>query len=293
VLSDVHLSTSREGSWKLYHHTESRLGTAVDRIGQDEVDGLLVAGDLTSDGDPEDLQRVFDLLDRLDVPVCAVPGNHDATAAGSAGAAADALTSRFGVADCPLHVSIGGVDLLCLDSTRASSGAKATLSAAQLDWLEETITTVETPLVVSHHNLSGLLRATGGTSWRSSFPLQNAAQLGGLLAAQDVPLCVSGHLHVPAVAASGGVRELIAPALCSFPGAYLLLEMDETGTTVRLVPVADEAGLLEGWRAASTYSERSQMVAWMAYRQLAALPLVDELADSGQARVGPNQIALD
>lgn len=293
VLSDIHLSTTADGSWKLYHRTESRLQSAVQQVENEGVDGVVLTGDLTKDGCPADLDRVCECLDSLDVPVYAVPGNHDATAPKQATGQTERIAERFGIGGFPFHASVGGIDLLCLDSTRAASGTKATLSAGQLDWLETTLETVENPLVVSHHNLSGLLTATGGQSWRSSFPLQNAAQVSQRLAAEDVPLCLSGHLHLPAVAATSGVRELIGPALCSFPGAYLLLSIDEAGTTVRLAPVAQETGLLEGWEAASSYSERSQMVAWMAYRQLIALPLIDELAGPGHGSAPVDSIALD
>jgi predicted phosphodiesterase len=292
VLSDIHLSTNAKGSWKLYHRTEPRLRSALERI--DDVDGLVVTGDLTKDGNQADLERTIRCLETADQPVYAVPGNHDATTAvEERNCHVEQIAERFGPGGFPFHTEIGGVDLLCLDSTRAASGTKATVSTDQLDWLRETLGSVETPLVVSHHNLGGLLTATGGQSWRSSFPLQNAEHVGGVLAEADVPLCLSGHLHLPAVAASGGVRELIAPALCSFPGAALLLEIDETGTTVRLVPLADEAGLVEGWQAARSYSERSRMVAWMTYRQLTALPLVDELAEPGRDGAYVDGIALD
>lgn len=277
VVSDIHLSTRERGTWKMYHRTVPRLRETVRDIETRGVDGVIVPGDLTADGHPEDVKRVDEILSTLSVPVSAVPGNHDTTedATGghsfpSADVATDVLPERL-----PYHTRVGGVDLLCVDSTRGASGAKATLSAEQHDWLEGAIGRVETPVVVSHHNLPGLQGATGGRSWRSSFPMQNATSVSEVLN-EGVPLHISGHLHLPAVAASRRVRELISPALCSFPGGYLLLDIRADGTTVRFVPVTDTPALESGWRAAREYKDRSRMVAWMAHRQLTELPLIEE-----------------
>ncbi|MFC6863535.1 metallophosphoesterase family protein [Halomicroarcula sp. GCM10025817] len=277
VVSDVHLSTTNEGSWKLFHRSETRLRQAVDDVGTRGVDGVVVAGDLTEDGHPEDVARAAELLSDLSVPVLPVPGNHDAPtdpgadASFSEGALGTLLPGGF-----PYRGRVGGVDVLCLDSTRAASGEKATLADDQLAWLAETVSACDDPIVVSHHNLPGLLSATGGDSWRSSFPLRNADRFGSVLRDSAVGLHVSGHLHIPALAATGGVRELIAPALCSFPGGYLLVDVGPEGTTVRYVPVVGLPGLTEGWEAARAYKPRSRMVARMALGQVTALPLVDE-----------------
>ncbi|WP_049970539.1 hypothetical protein [Haladaptatus cibarius] len=78
-------------------------------------------------------------------------------------------------------------------------------------------------------------------------------------------------------AETNGVREIVAPSLCSFPQAYLLFEIDRTGTTVRLVPTANPEETREAYSHAKRDSARSDAVAEMTLDRLGALPLANGL----------------
>jgi Icc-related predicted phosphoesterase len=56
--------------------TRARVEEAFAKIEQ-QVDLVLLAGDLTTHGEPEEAQVLADACDGLHVPVCAVLGNHD------------------------------------------------------------------------------------------------------------------------------------------------------------------------------------------------------------------------
>ncbi|MDX6455911.1 MAG: hypothetical protein QOD48_2018, partial [Gaiellaceae bacterium] len=56
--------------------TRERVERAFERIAE-EADVILLAGDLTTTGEPEQAQVVADACRRLDVPVFAVLGNHE------------------------------------------------------------------------------------------------------------------------------------------------------------------------------------------------------------------------
>jgi Icc-related predicted phosphoesterase len=61
------------------HFTPQRYGALRDQLNRvrDEADVLLVAGDLTNYGQPEEMEPLLNALVRLRVPVIAVLGNHD------------------------------------------------------------------------------------------------------------------------------------------------------------------------------------------------------------------------
>lgn len=291
VVSDPHVSTSREGTWKVFHSSGERLATALSDAAARGVDAVVLSGDLTKDGERADFEAVERLVAGSVVPTLAIPGNHDVPKDFDEhdGPPVAAFAEAFTPGGLPFYERVGGIDLIGLNSASAPDGSlrashDGTISADQLDWLDGVLAEAENPLVVSHHNLPGLL-ATEAFAWRSSLPVGNAEALVAIMDDHDAPLHVSGHLHVPAVARSGNVRELVAPSLCSFPQAYLLVTIDETGTTVRLAPVAGPAEVVESYMLAQDDSAHSQAVVELVAEQLRALPLADERTAACSQRV--------
>lgn len=283
VVSDMHVSTEKQGTWKVFHRTRDRLRTVIEDVNDNDVDGVVFAGDLTEDGSVADFETVRSLLSSLEVPFVAVPGNHDVPKSFDTHEtpALASFESDFTPGGLPFHRRIGGVDIVGLNSASTPAGTLSDchdgcISDDQLAWLEETLPKTDAPIVVSHHNLPGLGDKTDAHSWRSSFPIRNAGELAELLSRYDVPLHVSGHLHVPATAETMGVRELLAPSLCSFPQAYLLFDIDQSGTTVRFVPTAGPDGTREAYMHAKKDSARSSALAETTVARLGSLPLVDE-----------------
>jgi len=96
------------------------------------------------------------------------------------------------------------------------------------------------------------------------------------LATSGVPLMLTGHLHMPTTVVQRGVREVMVPTTCSFPQAYLLLDVGPRGTEIRMVPVADHGGIRYGHAARWADSVTARGLTAMAAVRCAQLPLVDE-----------------
>jgi Icc protein len=281
VFSDPHLSTDGEGTWKAYHRTEARLRAAVADANDREVDGVVVTGDLTEDGRPEEFDRVADVLSALNTPVVSVPGNHDVPKSfdDHDTPPVSGFAERFAPAEFPFREQLGGVDVLGLNSASSPGGEldathDGAISDDQLAWLESTLPETDTALVVSHHNLPGLDSAVSDEGYAPHPPVGDAPAFVDALAGHDT-LHLSGHVHLPA-AISGDVRGLVCPALSSFPQAYTLAEIGPEGTTLKLVPVADHEGVEEARGLARNHSDRSADICEMVESQLADLPLADE-----------------
>ncbi|WP_435175813.1 metallophosphoesterase family protein [Halorussus sp. AFM4] len=281
LFSDPHVATEEEGTWKAYHRTEARLRAAVADANERDVDGVVVAGDLTKDGHPAEFDAAADALADLDAPAVAVPGNHDVPKAfdDHDTPSVAAFADRFAPDEFPFRARLGGVDVLGLNSASAPDGAldathDGAVSEDQLAWLEATLPETDAALVASHHNLPGLDAAVGPDGHAPHPPVGDAPALVEALSGHDA-LHVSGHVHLPA-AITGDVRGLVCPALSSFPQAYVLAEIGPEGTTLRLVPIADDEGLAEAYDLAQTHSDRSASICDVVERQLAELPLADE-----------------
>jgi len=284
VVSDVHLSVNEHGTRKVFHRTEERLRTAVEDANALGVDGVLLGGDLTKDGERADFERFDEVLAGLEPPFVAIPGNHDVPKAfdDHPVPGLDRFAERYTPGELPFVTRFGGVDLVCLDSETMPDGSLAEtwegrVSAAQLEWLRDTLPDVPNPVVCVHHNLSRLpeVAAFEGYPWEW-YPILNAEELVEGLSAHDVPLVLSGHHHLPATSFTRGVREIVAPATCSFPQAYLLVDVDSEGTTVWLVPLADRDGIREAYTYARKGGATDRGILEMALTRLERFPLVSE-----------------
>ncbi|AFK18671.1 serine/threonine protein phosphatase [Haloferax mediterranei ATCC 33500] len=292
VVADPHVTPTGSGTWKVYHRTENRLRTAVSTISDLDVDATVLLGDLTRDGRPGEYDVVDEILGGLPNSWVSVPGNHDVPKywddyeAPTAGQ----FAARYATGELPFVHRVGGVDVIGLDSATGgpdidlSDSHEGVIPDSNLHWLDEHLADATTPLVVLHHNLFHPRQHTGQFPDGDFYQLRNADELTEVLARHSVPLVFSGHIHWPATAVRDGVREITAPATCSFPQSFLLVELDRKGTTIRLVPLAGPKGMAEAYTLASSGSAHGQGIVAHADRSvLSTFPLVDERTLSSQS----------
>lgn len=244
VLSDLHVTLDGQGSWKVYDRTIERLATALSSASKRDIDGVLIPGDLTRDGKHKQFETVFDELEKVSVPFACVPGNHDVS--GEDGTQQESAISTF-VDTCadepfPFLRRINDIDIIGLNSmnTRDHDVESGAVSQSQIDQLNTVIEDAKNPIVILHHPLTD--------SWGTDvaldpkqFRLTNARDVLDILLSHDIPLVVSGHVHWPLVGSAGQLREIVSPAVCSYPQAYLLIDVTPKGTTVsmNLLPDTD------------------------------------------------------
>lgn len=245
VLADPHVAADATGTWKVYHRTAERLRTAV-AAASEYADAAIVAGDLTRDGHPAEFDAIDDALAGLSVPWTAIPGNHDVPKSFDDHETPAEFGERY---DRPPYTrECGDLTVLGLNTASAGGDLRDTwggrVGADQRAWLADRLREAGTPLVVSHHPVAALPDLPAAPRYRP-FQLQDADAVADVLTAGCAGLVVSAHHHVPAVASHGDTVEALAPATCSFPQASLHVEVDPRGTTLRLVPLADRAGLAE------------------------------------------------
>ena len=281
VLADPHLAVEGEGTWKVAHRSRELFERAVARTDAASADLAVLPGDLTGDGHPAAFEAVDEVLADLETPWVAVPGNHDVPKSfdGHESPPVEAFEQRYGPADgFPFTREIGPVTLLGVNTASAPDEALRSTWGGRVGergrtWLADTLPEVETPVVVVHHNLATLPENPGG-KW-GNFPLGDADAVRGILADHEVPLALTAHHHVPALAEHGPTREVLAPAICSYPQGMLLVDVGPAGTDVWLVPLADAAEVREARGLATTGKPLAAGVAELVDRRLGALPLAD------------------
>jgi Icc protein len=246
-------------------------------------------GDLVQSGARDEFEAFDRIADRLDVPLFAVPGNHDLIGSGRSAEAQLTLPEferRYAPAPLPYRVRVGGVDLVGLNSNASTHESLADsyegrLESETLAWLDDVLDDADSPLVAVHHTLDPV--RTFYRQGKRHLPIEdggspgfaNGDDLVEALARNDAPLVLTGHLHVPAVARAGPVREFTLPPLGPFPCAYTVLEVDERGTTATYHAIADFDRRAE---ALGLGLDHDRVL--LAGAQLADLPLVDEQSDA-------------
>jgi 3',5'-cyclic-AMP phosphodiesterase len=150
-ITDTHVK--RKG--KLLHHminTAKRLRRAIDRLNalEPRPDVVLATGDLVEDGKRKEYKRLRELLDRLELPLFVVPGNHDRR-----DAFRDAFADRWYLPGSgPLQYAIDDypVRLVGLDTT-VDGEAGGSLDEDRLAWLDATLARApHTPTIIFMHH---------------------------------------------------------------------------------------------------------------------------------------------
>lgn len=281
VLSDPHIALphtiwDHPSRFHLVEISIPALEFILERLNQLDLDFLLIPGDLTQHGEPENHQWLAQRLAQLPYPVYVIPGNHDIVQR-------DATAQTIGLADFPKYYEkfgysdpsrpyyscqvLPGLRLIGLNSNGfAADGQQLRsgyLDPEQLDWLQQALADScdELVFVMLHHNVLEHLPNQKQSHLGQRYMLANADQLLPLLEAARVPVLFTGHLHVQDVASAQLGRghrlyEITTGSLVSYPHPYRVLEcrQDEQGNYLlqvesgRVTQVPDWEDLLHSSR---------------------------------------------
>lgn len=255
---------------KIDQYSEEMLDTLVDTAIENHPTALALTGDITLNGErinhellAEKLQKVQD----AGIPVLVIPGNHDiqnknaSTYFGNLREKAEYLETgndfyeiyhSFGYDQSPNRdeASLSYVYpldpyhwLLMMDSCIYNDGnhVEGRISEATLKWMEVHLQVAKEHgiqvIVLAHHNLLQESRL-----FTTQCEMENGPEVTALLERYQVPLYISGHLHVQRIRehitgpgledAEEGIHEIVLSPY-SFPGnQYGLLswELDDTMT---------------------------------------------------------------
>jgi 3',5'-cyclic AMP phosphodiesterase CpdA len=219
-ISDTHIGATWDGA-----DPDECLLRAVEAILSlpDRPDALLVSGDLTDNGVPEEYRQVRELLAPLDLQPHVLPGNHDLRGP---------LREAFGLpgeGEEPVSyaVDLGPLRLVCLDST--IPGAEGgSLDGGRAEWLDATLAEdAEKPTVLALHHPP--LRTEIPTFERIGLAPQSCEALAEVLGGHpQVVRIVAGHVHRSIVA------ELAGRAVVTVPSTYLQTALDFTAPKLQM-----------------------------------------------------------
>jgi 3',5'-cyclic AMP phosphodiesterase CpdA len=242
IISDLHIAVPHTiwdspGRFHLVEVGIPALESALEHLSQLDIDFLLLPGDLTQHGEPENHAWLQNRLSQLPFPVYVIPGNHDVPVlkASEQSIGYDEFPNyyrKFGYdnangLDYTCEI-MPGVRLIGLNSNNFNEEGKqlGILYSGQLEWLEKVlaIATDELVLIMIHHNVIEHLPNQSKDPFASRYILDNAPELLNILRRYGVKLVFTGHLHIQDVALENGVYDITTGSLVSYPHPYRVLE---------------------------------------------------------------------
>ncbi len=282
---------------KVARYEPELLEAFLDEVIELHPTALVLSGDLTMNGEKVNHQELADRLKRVQeagIPVLVIPGNHDinkpeaATYFGAEKEAAEQVTPQefyeiyhtYGYDQAlsrdPASLSyVYPLDeknwLLMLDSAQYEpvNLVEGRIRDATLSWMEEQLEAAKEQgifvLPVAHHNLLPQSRM-----YTTQCVLENSDQVIELLQSYQLPLYLSGHLHVqrirrhksePGVPDSAyGIEEIITDSLAIPPCQYGVLEWMPDGSAVYATHQVDVSAWAK--RNGSTNEDLLSFEAW-------------------------------
>jgi predicted phosphodiesterase len=242
ILSDPHIALpetilNHSNRFHLVEVSIPAIEIVLDHLTTLNLDFLLIAGDLTQDGELENHRWLVDCLASLPFPVYVVPGNHDVISL-------TATEKNIGLSDFPFYYQqfgyhnpaqlyyqkeiLPGVQLIGLNSNQFDDNGKqiGCLDDDQLQWLKQILPTLQNALilVMIHHNVIEHLPGQSSHELGRRYMLANASELLDILQDNGVKLLITGHLHVQDIAFNQGIYEITTGSLVSYPHPYRVLE---------------------------------------------------------------------
>ncbi len=243
IVSDPHVALPETigdylSRFHLFEVSIPALEIVLKNLEQQDIDFLLLPGDLTQDGEPENHTWLAQRLAKLPFPVYVVPGNHDVPTLLP-------TPSSIGLKDFPHYYHqfgydnpqqmyytcqlLPGVQLIGLNSNQFNEQGKqiGRLDDTQLAWLEQVLADVDEQLVLVmvHHNVVEHLPGQSHHSLGRRYMLENAPILLPMLQKSGVQLVFTGHLHVQDIACHQDIYDITTGSLVSYPHPYRILHL--------------------------------------------------------------------
>lgn len=169
-------------------------------------DLVVISGDLADTPTAEEYTHLKSLLEPLQIPFAAIPGNHDDRALMRAALPQDGTPAQGAI---NLARTVGELDVLLIDSSIPGTNY-GTLDAATLQWLDVTLaaSTARPALLFLHHP-----PFVTGITHMDVQNLRNADALAGILHRHPrVRLVAVGHVHRAVLTTFAGIATTICPA---------------------------------------------------------------------------------
>jgi 3',5'-cyclic AMP phosphodiesterase CpdA len=214
LVADTHTNRAADADQGRYR---GRFDQVIAAVNAARVDVVLIAGDLTQDGKPEQMADFKEQIKGFEAPVLCVPGNHDIGNKRIAGKQEGPPVARVELYERTLGPSffvreISGVRVVGVNAPILGSGLPR--EAEMWTWLErELARPANRPRIVLLHYPLFLNSPTEAGGGYHNVEPEPRARLLQLIRQGGVRVVLSGHLHHPLTIRRDGVLFVTTPSV--------------------------------------------------------------------------------
>ncbi len=182
-----HFSDMHAGSNK--HFREENMHHIIDEINSGDFDVAIFSGDATNEGQRHEYEKAAEMLEKIEVPLVSIPGNHDARSGGIK------LFEQYIGPQNGVH-DIGDAVIISVNSAVGDSN-DGRVGRVKFKMLKNALnkhSDKPIKILAIHHHILPI-----PMSGRERNVLANAGDLLDLIQRAEVDLVVSGHRHYPNV----------------------------------------------------------------------------------------------
>jgi Icc protein len=206
-VTDCHLPASPDKPYRGLN-SDSGLRAVIAAVTGWQPDAVLITGDLSEDASAASYQRLAAEVAKPDVPVWALPGNHDLPAR---------MQQHFPIGPYagPVVQRAGNWQVLLLDSSRPGR-IDGSIDPQHLEHLQQRLEKGVPAVLALHHQPVAI-----GSPWIDKYRLAEPEALLAFVAAQaEIKAVVWGHVHQAFETVIGGARFIASPSTAanSLPG---------------------------------------------------------------------------
>ena len=238
-------------------------------LAEQDLDFLLLPGDLTQHGERENHDWLVKRLKSLPFPAYIVPGNHDIIVRGGCDRTLSLqefphIYRSFGYdSDKPYYCRelVAGAHLIGLNSIAFDENgqqlARGHLDDEQLAWLSTQLQRLQGQwvMVMIHHNVLEHLPGQAKHPLGKRYILANRSVLINILEQAGVNLLLTGHLHVQDIAQVGPLWEITTGSLVSYPHPYRIVTVTPQAAGCNQLQIETcRIPAVEGWPNLQTSS---------------------------------------
>jgi Icc protein len=211
LLGDSHLNLATTGDQANY---AAHFEKAIEQVNAAGVNFVLIAGDLTQSGKPDEFAEFKTEISKFHVPVWVVPGNHDVGDKFNSGKSGHVTLARIEtyekyIGPTWFSANCAGVHIIGINSSILGSGFEQEKQMWQ--FLENELSKpIGVPTILfMHYPLFLKDMNEPGDYW--NVDTVQRARLYGLLKQGDVKIVLTGHLHRPLVNNHDGILFVTTP----------------------------------------------------------------------------------
>jgi len=219
VISDVHFSTTDNISVpsRRKEFGDILLNRTINRINRFiKPDITLLLGDLVDDAQEKDLKVIKELSDKIQGPKLVVPGNHD----GDWSQFCDVFQ------ELPDYLDVAGYRFVPFCDEEAP-GYNATRSEEDLERMKRVREGYNGPIIAIQH-----VPLFPPSQHECPYNLTNAESVLQIMKDANIQWVIAGHYHPGFQLFDEGFSSIVAPALCSKPFRFLVINIDGQNTEV-------------------------------------------------------------